>query len=775
MNALIRSINEDYEKTEKLKLADLERRKLDMHLRASQRIAHIGSWEADLTKDDPLDGAHSYWSDETYRILGYEKGRTKISGPLLFARLHPDDAGPVKQAFGKAVKAREIFDMEYRLSLPDTNQEKIVHSRARIISGESGAPLKMIGVIQDITSLRKAYKELQRTSEHTRLMIENMQETFFSIDRENGRQLLQMTSACEKVYGYSSEAFFEKPDLWFDLILEEDRPIIYQNTPVLESGQAVIQQYRIRHANGSIRWVESRLQPTMNAEGRISRIDGVTLDITERKEAEKALQDSEYLFRSLIENSADAIMLLDENGITLFASNSLYRIMGYSPEEVLGVPAVNFIHPEDQEKLSAHARNVFSHPEEPIALTYRRRKKDGTYIWCEGTATNFLHSPVVKGVVINFRNITERVLAEKALKDSEYKFRSLIENSHDMIVVADENLNRIFVSDSAMRLYGLPPSEMVFTSSFSQVHPDNRDEMERFFQEVLLTPGIRKTLISRERKTDGSYFWCERISINLLEDTAIKGIVSNLRDITKQKEDEETLRSINEELRHANREMDRFVYSVSHDLRAPLSSVLGLIELTQGDTSDEQTLQSLDLMKSSVKKLDGFIQDILDYSKNARTEVQSEVIDLKSLLDEVSDGLQYMNREKHVAIIKNVTGSNSFVSDRKRLIIILNNLVSNAIRYYDPKAPEPYVSIDIHVESGQAQIKVKDNGTGIAQEYQSRIFDMFFRASKSASGSGLGLYILKEAVEKLNGTIKLWSMPGEGSEFSLTIPEFKNL
>lgn len=228
----------------------------------------------------------------------------------------------------------------------------------------------------------------------------------------------------------------------------------------------------------------------------------------------------------------------------------------------------------------------------------------------------------------------------------------------------------------------------------------------------------------------------------------------------------------NEELRKSNKELDRFVYSVSHDLRAPLSSMLGVVGLCEMGPMDPFIEKNVSLLKSSIKKLDGFIIDILDYSRNSRLEVNRQEIHFADLLTDVCNNLKFMSIEdqRKVEVRTNIENDVSFYSDRSRLSIILNNLISNSIRYQDPQVADPFVEIFVEISASSADIRIRDNGIGIDKENHEKIFNMFYRVSTQSVGSGLGLYIVKETVEKLDGVINLESEPGKGTIFNIQLP-----
>ncbi len=223
-------------------------------------------------------------------------------------------------------------------------------------------------------------------------------------------------------------------------------------------------------------------------------------------------------------------------------------------------------------------------------------------------------------------------------------------------------------------------------------------------------------------------------------------------------------------LEKTNAELDRFLYSTSHDLRSPLSSIRGLINIARLETDDEKIQRYFRMMVDRVDKLDFFINDIIDYSRNARTELKAEPVDFSELLTEVKENLRYSEGAESISIRTHVDVGREIKADHNRLAVVLNNLMANAIKYHDPGKADQWIDASVRDSNGLLTIEVSDNGTGIDPEHHSKVFDMFFRGTFQSKGSGLGLYIVKETVVKMNGTIGLKSNPGEGSTFSITLP-----
>jgi signal transduction histidine kinase len=229
-----------------------------------------------------------------------------------------------------------------------------------------------------------------------------------------------------------------------------------------------------------------------------------------------------------------------------------------------------------------------------------------------------------------------------------------------------------------------------------------------------------------------------------------------------------TIEKQNEELKKTNEELDRFVYSASHDLRAPLSNIKGLANLMAIDlvTPKEEFLKRIE---NSANQMEKFIRDIEHYSRNSRIELNIEPLDLHDLVNDIVKSLSHFDNALKVSIENEVPNGSTISADSYRLRVILNNLITNAIKYADLSKEKPNVKISLTDENGYHHIKITDNGIGIKEEHQQKVFDMFYRASTTSKGSGLGLYIVKESVDKMKGEVNVQSEYGKGSVFSLRI------
>ncbi|MBE9461257.1 hybrid sensor histidine kinase/response regulator [Dyadobacter subterraneus] len=230
------------------------------------------------------------------------------------------------------------------------------------------------------------------------------------------------------------------------------------------------------------------------------------------------------------------------------------------------------------------------------------------------------------------------------------------------------------------------------------------------------------------------------------------------------------LKQRNLDLEKAYEELDKFVYSASHDLRAPLMSVLGIVNLALMEDDVESQNEYLELIKQSVKKLDTFIINIIDYYKNARGVATMTPIDFEELVNDVTEAIKYLPEFENIDMITDITQTGVFESDVMKLRIIFNNLITNAVKFQDPRKEKSYIKLSIRATPTNTLITFEDNGLGIKKDDLEKIFKMFYRAGATNSGSGIGLYIVHEAINKLEGKIKVTSTLGEGSIFEIDIP-----
>jgi PAS domain S-box-containing protein len=413
----------------------------------------------------------------------------------------------------------------------------------------------------------------------------------------------------------------------------------------------------------------------------------------------------------------------------------------------------------------------------------------GTYS-TEYDRVNFIINFTVAGpvsVLIVYFLITLNYEAEKKLEENETRLIAIAEelrHSRERFALAIQGTragiyewrtkeNSVFLSPIWKEMLGYGSGEDIDMSAerlIQMTHPDDRKKTHRSITNHLATGEPYHNELRLQTKS-GEYKWFYDSGVskrNAAGET--ETIVGSIIDINERKKAEQQILEQNELLAKANAELDRFVYSVSHDLRAPLSSVRGLITIAEKSDDIQELKSYLGMMHDRVNALEKFIRDIIDYSRNSRLEVIREPVVLNELIHEIRESLRFTDEMNSVSINSQIPEDFAIISDKVRLKIVLNNLLSNALKYHDHGKPHSFVSIYAAADNGQIKITMEDNGIGIDHRLLPNIFKMFYRASENSRGSGLGLYIARETAAKLGGSITAESELGKGTRFHLWLP-----
>ncbi|MEN7550110.1 PAS domain-containing sensor histidine kinase [Rapidithrix thailandica] len=478
------------------------------------------------------------------------------------------------------------------------------------------------------------------------------------------------------------------------------------------------------------------------------------------------------LFKKVFAKMNDGLIVVDAQHCVLHVNKSFLKILRISDADgLLGKPLGELL-VEVGEDID---NNVLTqlHQYKGRALEFVIRDTSGKRHWID-----IRQSYVPVKELFGF----EKVYLVKDItlqKESEEQIKSFSERLYLACQAAKIGIwdyhvkeNQEFWDERMFEIYGIREENVNnLTNVFQQsLHPDDRHLDEIAAQKAFR--GIKDYNTEfRIIRPDGRLRYIKALAKVLFDvNQEPYRMIGVNWDITERKLAENKILEKNEELKKINKELDQFVYSVSHDLKAPLTSIIGLIRLCRDDTSSPTILEYLQLMERSATKLNNFIQDIAQFSRNARLEVKRERIDFEQLMNDVFEGQKFNENAQKIHKELQLDLQEPFFSDPGRLEIILNNLVANAFRYANLYHPNPQVKVQVIVSGNEALMRVTDNGVGIGSKHIDKIFDMFYRASHDSKGSGLGLSIVKETVEKLNGSIEVQSQFGEGSTFSVKIP-----
>jgi PAS domain S-box-containing protein len=579
---------------------------------------------------------------------------------------------------------------------------------------------------------------------------------------------------------------------WLSTLHPEDAPKFERDFKDAFSKQIPIrEEYRFKRADGEYRWMLAVGAPRFTPDRHFSGYFGTYTDFHELKEAQFKMQQSEERFRTLIEKSADAVQLVSSNGEILFSSDSVKNVLGYTPEELAHEGVTPYLHPDDREYFFTNFNDLIQRPGEQITMQYRVKHKDGSWAWLETVGVNHLDTPNINALVGNFRNITAQKIAETELRSSEERFRALAENIPNLAWMADAT-GYVYWYNSRWYEYTGTTQKIMQGEGWQSIH--DPEYLPRILKQWNHSIKNRTPfeMVFPMKGADGIYrpFLTRAVPIYSDDDHQLKQWVGTSTDISEQLKIKQTearneeLETIakqlalqRKELLSLNKAKDEFIGMASHQLRTPATAVKQYIGLLMdgiaGPVGPEQ-FQFLKTAYDSNERELGIINDLLKTAQIDSTEytLNQKPHDIVKLLQEaIAHTKPAFTMRKQEITFEAPGGSINVMVDATEIELVFVNLLENASKYSHPGTKSQVIvkQKDHHVE-----IAFIDKGVGINKEDQKRVFDKFTRSdnelSDTVSGTGLGLYWVRQLVELHGGTVTLTSTPGKGSKFTVRLP-----
>lgn len=579
--------------------------------------------------------------------------------------------------------------------------------------------------------------------------------TFFA---DGSRDFTYISPRCLEILGLDQKILlqgihpmekFIHPDDW-DSLLQSSGEIIAHQKEWKWEGRV--------YAKDNTIWVEAIGVPTLMKDGRVI-LNGIITNISQRKALEQKQDEADKRYRDLVEQIPLAIGI-HKRGILVYVNSYAVKLLGANHvDDLLGRSVMDFIHPDDLELAVIRVNKVLSG--ESVSVTeVKYLRLDGQIINVEVSSHPFMFENELAVQVI-VTDITSRKKAEKAIRKTENLFTQLFQSSPMAIVMLNEMGKVVQTNKGFEDLFGYTLQELEGKELNQFIVPDSLEAEGNDINTLITSYQVIRLETNRIRR-DGSFLSVIIYGVPIRQDDATIGIFGMYIDITGQKR-------LAEELQIRNTELDNFVYKVSHDLRAPLSSIRGLVNLAQLPGNNDNLRDYLKLVGQKIEQLDHFIGDVLSHSKNLKLELKVGIVDFQKIVEKTFSDLSYLDGtgklQKEIAI----QGDN-FYGDSWRMEEIFRNLVSNAIKYRKLDDTIPRIAIGIMITRKAVEINFGDNGIGIDPVNLTKIFDMFYRASLQSDGSGLGLYIVKNAIDKLGGRVTAQSQLGQGTTFMITLP-----
>lgn len=580
----------------------------------------------------------------------------------------------------------------------------------------------------------------------------------YTVFPDGSRDFTYVSPRCKEILGLSQEIILSGVLPIRSFIHPEDWEDFSRST---ETSIAATTEWkwmgRILYENKET-WVETNGTPTQMEDGRVAW-SGLITDITSRMDSEQRQRHAERSYRNLLEQIPLGVGI-HKNGKLIYVNEYALKMMAArTPEDMIGKNVIDFVHPQYREIAISRVKKALDGETAPV-MEEQYIRVDGKVIDVEVSSHPFTYEgePAVQVIV---KDITDKKVAQETIRKAETLFSQLFQNSPFAIVMLNDKGAVVRINKGFEEMFGFTGEELSGKELNQFIVPDALESEGNDLNSLITSYRVIRIETHRIRKdTSPLSVIIYGVPVHL-DDTTI-GIFGVYVDITERKK-------VEEELKIRNTELDNFVYKVSHDLRAPLSSVLGLVNLASLPGNDDNLKEYLPLIGQKVRQLDHFISDVLSHSKNLKLDVKIGKIDFENVIHQTFKDLSYLEGANSIRKEIAIEGVD-FHSDPWRIAEIFRNLISNAIKYRNLGHPAPSIHIFIKQTPQAAEIIFKDNGIGIDASNRIRIFEMFYRASEQSEGSGLGLYIVKNAVDKLGGEVTVESEAGQGTSFTIILP-----
>lgn len=629
--------------------------------------------------------------------------------------------------------------------------------------------------VLDVTEKEKEDQLFYQQNEMLRSTLESIDDLFFTLNKE-GDFTEYYQAADSKHFSLSSDAFIGKNIYDVGFPLDVSKKYLHTVENVIESDQSEQIDYSLE-AFGSRLWYSARVSPRKNALGITDGVTVLCRDVTRQKRTEETLKRARDFYLTLFADFPSMIWKTNISKKVDFFNKTWLEFTGNDLETELKSDWVEKMHISEVSSFLTALLNAYK-KKEPFQIEHRLKNKAGEYQWVINAARPFYNlEGQFAGFIGSCFNINERRKAEEMLKLQKSAMESALEG---IIIIEDDGMEYpvIYANKELSNITGLDDKNVVGRSFLSTIgcplHQKTRDNIIYSLRHKRSFKGEIKCKYNAGNDADddsSDTLWRLLYLAPVQNDlTDMNHFVAVLSDITESKKVENTLREKNYELLKTNEELDQFVYSTSHELRSPLMSVLGLINLLESENDIQEQSVYIEMIRETISRLDKIIHDIIDYSRNSRSDVIYENIDFESFIHKSIENYKYFEKFKNVKFNVHVKNGIPFLSDKKRIEIIFNNFISNSLKFHNYDQATPIVDIKVKTSPVNSVITISDNGSGIEEKHLPHLYEMFYRGTEKSTGSGIGLYIVKEIIDKLQGNIKVQSIAGKGTTFTIDLP-----
>jgi two-component system, cell cycle sensor histidine kinase and response regulator CckA len=615
---------------------------------------------------------------------------------------------------------------------------------------------------QEGLSREKADEVIRKSEERFKQLIKSVTDYIYTVKIENGHPVSTYHGpSCITVTGYTSEEYQNDPYLWFRMIFDEDRQKVVDQAKQLMAGESVLPiEHRLIHKDGTIRWVRSTLVMGYDENDEMAFYDGLVTDITERKKAEEALRESEQNLQRIFNQLPIGAAVVSLSFYFIKVNTMFADMMQYSNEELQKMTFKDITHPDHVENDIREIKRLITGEINSYITDKRYIRKDGKAIWChlsvQAVRDNF-NNPIHFSAMVE--NITDKKIAEELLKESEDKYRTIIEQTSDGIFVNDKEFRFIDANSGGCKLLEYSKSELLERNILEMMMPGDRD-----FTPVQINRLIKgeSIIVERElKKRNGEYVLTE-LNIKYMPN---ERYFIFARDISERKKMEQ------EHLKLHNLEsLGILAGGIAHDFNNILSTILGRTSLVLEDLPEGNMKMNLLSVEKATKKAANLANQLLTFAKGGSP--LKKRIDIRKI---IQDSASTIISDSKIKLEYNFTDSLESEADPSQITQVIQNIIQNSKEAISGDG-KIFVSVQNYIDSGGRlflKIIIKDTGIGIPKELLNKIFDPYF-TTKPAS-NGLGLSVVFSIIRRHEGHIFVESEEGIGTTFEILLPAIQSV
>lgn len=749
------------------------RKKYEDMLANAQFLARMGSWEWEASSQQLIA------SKEMRCIFGHtdDCSNHTVYDPLLIKEcVEPKDLPKVTEALLDSVKHGTKGGAVFGITAAD-GTKKFIDAHWEVAQDASGNIRQISGVVQDITAHREMEQQLRESEQNYRLISENSQD-FISRNATDGKATyLYASPVCLQMFGYTPEEMVGTEGMEYIHPEDAARVQAYLRSSIKgERLEPVV--FRFLCKDGSYIWTETTLRHIDTGAGGDTEIVGITRDISERKQYELKMLESENRYKSLFEYNPSAISAMDLQGRIQSLNASLQHLTGYSCESLLLSNYCDIFDPEELDFVAERFLVAAS----GVAQTFESRllHRDGHVVEVSMIYVPIMVDSRVVGVFAITSDITERKRHLEQIEKLSYEHALILNSVSEGIFGMNLEGATVFINPAASAMLGYEAGELAGEIKLPTIeqtwldgepYPGGRKPLREWLENHL-TYDEKEGVFWRQ---DGSSFLVKYRMTPLFDNGVRKGVVVVFRDITEEK----AIVRAKESAEQADRAKSEFLAIMSHELRTPMNGIIGMADLLEGTELDEEQQYYTQIITKSGGTLLHILNEVLDFSKieAGMMTIELQAVDLRQVVSNVTDIFYPRIKEKGLSLNCEVDDALPplVLTDEARLRQILVNLVGNAVKFTEEGEIGIQVKLVSSRDSGECVLKftVTDTGIGIPLDSQGLLFQSFSQLHPSINrkygGTGLGLAISKKLVELLGGAIGVESREGEGSEFYFTL------